>query len=478
MKVLSVKTLFLMFTLLLPLGLQASVEASAEANIVRAIERNGLKKYQKAGIAVKQFLKISFIREMDQVPYVGAGHLEAWDARYNELLRPGALEGLEHGRRAQTEHETQVFFEEVDRALTLKSQYQSSFRSNPQVRRHLQDVFIGLLHISDIKIRTHIDSSLDELMRLHRFLLSHGTFYSTGNVAKVRLDDFWWDLMWVRGHAYPADLVELHLQKVASIAAVQGPVWKNRLNRYYVSASLYALKKNETLALNQEKPSVIALRLATQALDRAIQLAQPGPFVKELKVIMFKHFTQSGKTAEANQLKKEIAMDLFFEKGLSIVTAPHSPWKNTKGGVFDKLGASVELLFKSLFSFITYGIGLIFVATPLEFLLVFCSLVVLGHQGRQFFGVARRPIKDILAQHQVFTKGGIRNTPRLLRDVLLLAKDELFLAWRMFMASYTASGVSFSSKFAASFLMFGIGLYFNSAKGLVESVMNQMAMLN
>ncbi|MGE0632528.1 MAG: hypothetical protein AB7O96_08980 [Pseudobdellovibrionaceae bacterium] len=466
------------FFILMILLFSPNLFASVQSDLAKIIRHAQLEKYEKAGSSVKRSVKLLFKNELDSPQIWSATPVETWDFNYSEKIKPGVLENLTEGQTEQGQHDLQIFYADVNRALALKTKFKTSYRSNPHVRKKLQNIFIGLLHVLDVKIRVHIDSSLDDLIRLRRFLLTQGTFYSSGKNAKLRLDDIWWDLLWLRGLSYSHDLVELHLEKVAAIANKQDMQWKSRLDRYYVALSLMVLKKNPGIVSTREKPFAVSLRIAHRATEKAEQMDFPQAVVKELKLDLYKYLTQSGQSHEARQLKKEIAMDLFFEKGRNVFTHTLEPWDDKKIDVIEKTTSSVSHFFETVLVFITYGIGFIFVATPIELILVLSGLFILAHQGHHFFGTQRKSFKKLWKQHRIFTKKGIRKLPNLMRDSWDLTREDFRTAWKMFVASYTSAGVPFYSKVAASLLMFGVGLYFNSARSMVETVMSQMAMLN
>lgn len=455
---------------------QPKVQRNTQNELSKAIQSQGLGKYEKVGQIVKKSVKNLFVQEMDRPDVWTISPVETWDEAYTEKLKPGTFREMLDGQ--ERHQDVELLFAEVNRALALKGRFQNTYRTNPAVRARIQNILIGLLHVIDGKIRIQMDSSLDEIIRLRRFLLTQGTFYATGKMARLRLDDLWWDLLWLRGYTYSQDLVELHLEKVSAIASVQNFQWKSRLDRYFVSLSMMVLRKNPSNVMIREKPFIVSIRLAQKASEKAEQMQVPQNVSKELKLDLYKYLTQAGQTYEARQLRKEIAMDLFFEKGQDIYTKSLAPWENQKMDLIEKVKLSVYRFVENVLVFVTYGVGFVFLATPIELILIFIGLLILAHQGHGFFGTQRKSVKTIVRTHRIFGKKGFKKLPRFMKDFLELAHEEIKTAWKMFVASYTSPGVPFYSKIAASLLMFGVGLYFNSARTMVETVMNHMAMLN
>lgn len=453
---------------LIPLLLLIVTPSLAGADVARDIKRLNLREYEKAGEQVSSFLRRNLIGLSETVP--DASLIERFDHAYQEKLRPGALEKLSLKPRPLG---AESFIADVHRVLELRARNQTAFRKDYRARQRIQNVFIGALHVLDIEIRTELDSSIDDLIRVRRFLLSQGTFIA--NSGRLVSNDVWWDWLWLRGHGYASDLVELHLQKIGAISRQVGPAWQERLRHHGLSTGLYALRRNTQPVMGEEKPSVVSLRLTNTALALAGASA-PVPVLKELKLYLYRGLQANGQTYEASQVKKDIAMDLFLAKGWQIVKSPAEPWSRKDLGLFSKVIASFGQLFRSVVTFVTYGAGFLFVATPIEMILVVLAVVILALQAHRYFDVQKRGFSALWTDHRLFEKDGWRRLPSFLLDGQNVLREELKLAWRMFVASYTMTGVPFFSKIAASLLLFGVGLYFNSARSLVEAVVAQMTM--
>lgn len=448
--------------------LMMTLPALATADVGRDIKSLQLGAYERAGLKVSTHLRHQFQQissKFDETLF-----LENLEQSYQDKIRPGALEKISSDRQHR---DSALFIEEIHKVLELRRRNAEAFRTKPVVRKRIQNVFIGALHVLDVKLRTELDSSIDDLQRVRRFLLSQGTFITRG--GRLTTDDLWWDWLWVRGHGYPSDLVELHLQKVKLLARQTGPAWTERLKKHSVSTALSALRRNSQPALAREKPALVSLRLTNAALEM-VGTSTPAPVVKELKLHLYRGLQASGQSYEAGQLKKEIAMDLFLAKGWQILTAPAVPWTRSDLGVPSKIFESVGLFVRGILTFLTYGAGLIFVATPIEFILVALALFILSKQGERHFNVEIRGLKALWIEYRLAEKDAWKRLPGFLGASRSLFFQEIVLAWRMFVASYTTAQVPFYSKIAASLLLFGVGLYFNSARTLMESVVAQMAM--
>lgn len=452
------------------LVLFATVTAGARPSALdRDIRNENLERYERAGRDVSLQLRRNLVQILNSSDEITLA--ERFERAYAEKLRPGALETI----TLDTHHNrVSLFIDDIHHALDLRQRHATAFRRDPKVRQRIQNIFIGALHVLDVEIRGELDSSLDELMRIRRFLLSQGTFVTRGQ-SKLTVDDLWWDWLWLRGHGFPLDLTELHLQKVSAISKGAQARWRERLRLHALSTALFALRQAAPPVLGREKAATISLRLTYAALDLAGPSA-PTELQKELKLYQYRGLQSTGQTYEASQIKKEIAMDLFMAKGWQIVKSPVEPWSRADLGFFGKITASVGQFFRSIITFVTYGAGFLFVATPIDLLLIVLAVFILGKQGKKHFNVEVRGLKPIWIEHRLLEKDGYRRLPLFLRAALRYVREELAVAWRMFVASYTATPVPFYSKIAASLLLFGIGLYFNSARVMVETVVAQMTM--
>lgn len=441
----------------------------ASADFAKDLKRSDLEKYERAGHAVSRFLRARFVSLQDESDETTLA--DRLEQSYSEQLRPGALEILSARSLDRTADQ---FLGDIQKSLELKRRYSAEFRTKPAVRLRLENVFSGLLHVLEIRIHSELGSSLEELVRLRRFLLTQATFVSKGG-TKVTVDDLWWDWMWLRGHEEPSDLVEFHLAKVRAISKTAGVKWQERLRKYALSVSLRALRREAEPMLEKEKPAVVSLRLVNEAA-RLAENDNSLEIPKELKLYRYKYLQATGQTFEASEIKKDIAKDLFFSKGKQLLMAPTESWARTDISFFGKVFASLSEIVHSLLTFLTYGAGFLFVATPIELLLVLAAWFILSKQAKAHFQIESRNLRTRWADHRLVTRDGWRRIPAFLKDGYEFLKDETALAWRMFVASYTTTPVPFYSKVAASLLLFGVGLYFNSARSIVEAVVNQMTM--
>lgn len=451
----------------------STVEAApllkVKGRLNRALTQDSAGRYEPAGAAVSKAIAADFSRLAKKSST--EEFAERLDAAYSEKTRPGRLEKISlmslHDR-------TGVFSEEVRRAVELRRGMGTAYRQDPALRLRMENVLVGALHVIDTELRSELHVDTDELWKLRRYLLSQGTFISSDSSAKLTTADLWWDWMWVRGYSYPADLVELHLQKVERIAKNAGPKKRAELNKYAVSLTIHALKKATPVVLDREKIAAVDLRLVQRALEKVGTTDAAAE--KVLKLHLYRLLQLNGETYEASQLKKEIAMDLFLSKGKTIILSPAEPWSRQDLSFFSKATSSIERLVRGLFSAITYGIGFIFIATPIELILILSALTILSKQGQAFYNERIHGIPALARRHRIYHLDGWRRVPSFLKGIIQNLMHEGRLAWRMFVASYTSATVPFYSKVATSLLIFGVGLYFNSARNLVEAVVNQVTM--
>lgn len=196
------------------------------------------------------------------------------------------------------------------------------------------------------------------------------------------------------------DLAYLHLQH-----AQQWPIYSSQL-------ASFALKNaKEINPVNGVQIDFLYTKAKINvADDQALRVLQKN-YLKQLN--------RFGDSEKIKDIKREMAKHLLYVETRNLLDNP--------------------LFF---FNYVQFVIGFIFVAWPLEFIVIFLSLVVFALQSGAVLTLEEKQS----------------------------AKAPWKRIWLMFVKSYMGGQVPFFSKLAASLILFGIGLYFNSARNFVESL--------
>jgi hypothetical protein len=254
----------------------------------------------------------------------------------------------------------------------------------------------------------------EQFNKLHDILMSQSTsLFYISYTEKYKVDLFWCSYF-LHELNYPLDLTAKHLSALsASVLQLPDP---EKYKLYGGKLAKLAMTYGEQLGKpNQEQIDVLYQWVQYIKLSESeLQIIQKS-YLKQLQLI--------GDTDKIKDFKRELVTALLHKESKNILSHP-----------------------MNIFKYIQFLIGYVFVAWPLEFILVILSLSIFAFQSRTVLN----------AEEKILAK-------RLDRRL-----------WMMFTKSYLGANVPFFSKLAASLILFGVGLYFNSAKNFVESMIGTM----
>lgn len=279
-----------------------------------------------------------------------------------------------------------------------------------QLRNRLQLKFYGLSQAIKKANEMNLTIQSEQFEKLHNILISQSTtMYYAAYMKKSRFDLFWTSYF-LHELNYPMDLTAKHLASLDQ--NLEDSTLKVQFKIYGSKLAKQAMKRSDQLGNVTQDQIDHLYKWATyvELEDDELQGIQKS-YLKQLQIL--------GDSEKVKEFKKQLASQLLYRETKNVF---HHPL--------------------SLFKYIQFLIGYIFVAWPLEMILVLFSLGIFSYQA-----------SSVLSQEEF--KKAKRIDKRL---------------WMMFTKSYLGSNVPFFSKFAASLILFGIGLYFNSAKNFVESM--------
>jgi len=301
-----------------------------------------------------------------------------------------------------------ILTQDVSHFLTQLSAHYN-LAVNSKLRKQLQNQFYGLSQ--SIKKANELNLSIDSdyFDRLHDSLIGQSTalFYASHNYKFKH--DLFFTSYYLNELKYPVDLTAKHviaLQKKSETDAI----------KYYLPkiARVSLLNGQQINKFNSNDLEALYLTSMRMKLDDfEIQTLQKS-YLKQLQGI--------GDQEKINAVKKSLASTLLLQESKYVISHP-----------------------LDFFKYIQFLVGYIFVAWPLEVILILVSLMIFGLQSRTV----------LTHEERCQNSFGKR-------------------IWLMFTKAYLGSNVPFFSKLAASLILFGVGLYFNSAKNFVESLMISM----
>ena len=290
-------------------------------------------------------------------------------------------------------------------ALRAQDQLSLQGRKNTKLRRELQFNFIGLSHAIQKSNEINLQINADQYKKLHDILVSQATGLFYASYRENQKSDFFWTSYFLHQLNYPMDLVYLHLQY-----SKQWPIYTSQLAN---------LALNNAIEINNVTgPQVDFL------YSKARLKLQTDREIRGLQKNYLKQLNRLGDSEKVKSIKREMATHLLYFETQNLMNNPFF-----------------------ILDYLQFIIGYVFVAWPLEFIVILVSLLVLAFQSGAVLTIEEKQQAK---------------------------KNPAKKIWLMFVKSYMGSQVPFFSKLAASLILFGIGLYFNSARNFVESLVANM----
>jgi len=306
------------------------------------------------------------------------------------------------------EFDFNVLTEDVSAFLNnLNTRY--SLAVNSKLRHQLQLEFYGLSQTIKKANEINLSVDADYFDRLHDSLMSQSTslFYASHKDSS-KLDLFF-SSYYLNELKYPEDLTAKH------VMALQKKKETDFLRVYLPKVSRIALQNGQQInKLNSNELEALYITSMKLKLSDYDEQALQKIYLKQLQTL--------GDQEKIKAVKKSLAANLLAQESKKLVSHP-----------------------LDIFKYLQFLVGYIFVAWPLEVILIICSLIIFTFQSSSVLTVEEK-------KRNSFVK-------RL---------------WIMFTKAYLGNNVPFFSKLAASLILFGVGLYFNSARNFVESLMSSM----
>ena len=290
---------------------------------------------------------------------------------------------------------------------TLRAQDQLSLqgKKHTALRRELQFNFIGLSHAIQKSNEINLQINADQYKKLHDILISQATGLFYASYREKQKTDFFWTSYFLHQLNYPMDLVYLHLQY-----SKQWPIYTSQLAN---------LALTNAIEINNVTGAQVDF-----LYGKARVKLQNDKEIRGLQKNYLKQLNRLGDSEKIKAVKREMATQLLYFETRSLISNP-----------------------SLILDYLQFVIGYIFVAWPLEFIVILMSVLVFAFQS-----------------------GAVLT----LEEKRLTKKNPAKKIWMMFEKSYMGTQVPFFSKLAASLILFGIGLYFNSARNFVESLVANM----
>jgi len=306
------------------------------------------------------------------------------------------------------EFDFNVLTEDVSSFLNnLNSRY--SLAVNSKLRHQLQLEFYGLSQTIKKANEINLSVDADYFDRLHDSLVSQSTSLFYASYKDSSKLDLFFSSYYLNELKFPEDLTAKH------VIALQKKRETEALRIYLPKVSRVALQNGQQInKLNSNELEALYLTAIKFKLNNYDEQSLQKIYLKQLQTL--------GDQEKIKSVKKSLAANLLAQESKNII---YRPWE--------------------IFKFLQFLVGYIFVAWPLEVILIICSLLIFTFQSSSVLTVEEKKRNSFIKR-----------------------------LWIMFTKAYLGNNVPFFSKLAASLILFGVGLYFNSARNFVESLMASM----
>lgn len=430
------------------------------------IEKN-LDKYVTSGLTVINFFDQEFKITADPMILDGGFAAEYFDLEYEANLHPNLPEpylGLS---------ELTI---DTNNLLKLHKKYYSTIKGKIALRNYFQTAFIGLLHsIQSIK-KVQVGLPFDGFSVLTNLTLEQGRLITSNQKESVTMTDFWWDYIWARYLNFPIDLVELGNQKLRG-------VWLNEKNenskksieKFLAAYSMLGLRKATNPVVYRDITNQILVRLAKNAYEIYL-LREDHQAASKARIFKFKYEIKSGLTEDAEKTKREIAKEGLLTRIKKLWSEPRDVLISAENAnIFSGIiKATIRLLF-NIYALIRYFVGFLLITFPFDGAFIVAGLIILSIEGRAVFQNNYWPLFE-------YTK---TSKYQFLNFIILLLKkihnffarfiNTICFGFHMLFHYYTNDNANRNVRLGSSLLIFGLGLFFSSARTMVESFVAQMS---
>lgn len=313
-----------------------------------------------------------------------------------------------------TEKELEVLnFEGLTEKVLLfvnRSNFTFNLPINSKLRRQMQLEFYGLSQAIKKANELNLTVQSEHFDKLHDMLMGQGSNLFYTSAKDKRKSDLFFTAYYLHELEYPMDMTARHLE-----ALKKNSKWRHNTKLYASKIARLSLQGGVQLNKLTSKQADILYEasLLVPLDDKSTQTIQKI-YLKQLQMI--------GDQEKIKEVKRELASSFL--------------WQETKNVIANPL---------DIFKYIQFCVGYIFIAWPLEVILIVVSILIFGFQASTVLTVEEKYKKSI----------GKR-------------------LWLVFQKAYLGSNVPFFTKLAASLILFGVGLYFNSAKNFVETMMTNI----
>ncbi|MBC7742421.1 MAG: hypothetical protein H7061_09500 [Bdellovibrionaceae bacterium] len=435
------------------------------SEIKKIFVEKGLDKYVVSGQSVVRFYEEVFNNVTIPSQLDGGFASESFDLEYQAHLRPNVPEPY----LTLTEITT-----DANALFKLHRAYYSKIKSQVFLRNYFQLAFIGLVHTIESIKRVQVLQTKDGYNVLSNLIMEHGRLITSDQKTFVTMTDFWWDYIWAYFQDYPIDLVELGNQKLRGVwLSEKKDEFRKRIEKFLASYSMLGLRKGTNPVVFRDITNQLNVRLAKNAYE-IYSLRKDEKALTKARVFKYKFETRSGLTEDAERTRREIARAGLATRFRKLFTDPIEIFSESGNTFVNASLTAATRFFYSFYSLIRYFVGFLLITFPFDAAFIVAGLIILSVEGRlQFKKEFLKPPRLSTSpkkQVRLFKKALHRSVGFLIR-----VANDLAFSLQMLVYSYTSDTINRHVRIGSSLLIFGMGLFFSSARSMVESFVAQLA---
>ena len=423
-------------------------------------------KYVVSGQSVMGFFNTEFKIVADPLVLDGGFAAEYFDLEYEAHLRPTMPEPYISLSELTADTNT---------LLKLHKKYYSSIKGKVALRNYFQTSFIGLLHtIQSIK-KVQVGLPYDGFTVLTNLILEQGRLITSSQKETVTMVDFWWDYIWARFQNFPIDLIELGNQKLRGVwLNEKNDNFKKSIEKFLAAYSMVGLRKATNPVVYRDITNQILVRLAKNAYEIYV-IREDSQAAAKARIFKFKYEIKSGLTEDAEKTKREIATEGLKNRFKKLWIEPRDAFFNAdKTSVFITIPNALFRFLYNVYALIRYFVGFLLITFPFDGAFILVGLVILSFEGRVVFQKEYWPRYEYTfgTRKYVNVMGVIlQRTHNFFARII----NDICFGFHMLFHYYTSDTANRNIRIGASLLMFGMGLFFSSARTMVESFVAQMS---
>lgn len=458
------RNFFLIFTFLI--SYQVSADALKLTDLRKIFIEKKLDKYVLSGQIVIKYFDHQFKKYSTPSVLDGGFSAEYFDLEYTAQLKPNQPEPF---------IDLIQLTQDTNTLLKLHKKYYSQIKGKVFLRNYFQTAFIGLVNTIEAFKKVQVGLPRDGYTVLTGLILEQGRLITSTQTEFVTMTDFWWDYIWGHFLNSPIDLVELGNQKLRGVwLNEKKDSYKKSIEKFLAGYSMLGLRKATSPVVYRDITNQIFVRLAKNAYE-IYTLRNDSKALSKARVYKYKYETKSGLTEDAERTKREIAREGLTDRFKKIWTSPRDSFTNNEDSIFTSFLKALRALLYNIYYFIRYFVGFLLITFPFDAALIVAGLIILSVEGRAafqnefwpYFNFNKKKNK-FLDLHNYLFKGLNNFFARIIND--------LFFGFQMLFHYYTSDEANRNIRIGSSLLIFGLGLFFSSARTMVESFVAQLAL--